>query len=200
MADTSRRDLFRILGSTAALAAGSGELSQVGAQHTHPGAEPGESLDGGPNYQPKAFTQHNFDTLKKMAEIIVPGASEAGAAEYIDFLSSRNDELSAIFHGGVAWMDHYMTKTHGADFLRASDAQRTELFDRLASSKNVTPETAPGVQFWTWARNMVVDAYYTSPAGVQDVGYMGNKALSSFSVPREAVDYAFRRSPFANKG
>ena len=46
---------------------------------------------------------------------------------------------------------------------------------------------------------MVVDAYYTSPAGVQDVGYMGNKALSSFSVPQEAVDYALRRSPFADE-
>ena len=43
---------------------------------------------------------------------------------------------------------------------------------------------------------MVVDAYYTSPAGVKDIGYMGNTAVSTFSVPKEAVDYAFSRSPF----
>jgi gluconate 2-dehydrogenase gamma chain len=200
MVDSSRRDLFRIFGATAALAGGSGELLQVEAQHTHPGAEPQTSLDGGPNYKPKTFTQHNFETLKKIAEMIVPGASEAGAAEYIDFLCSRNDDLAAIFNGGLAWVDHYMTTTHGLGFLQASDAHRTELFDKLAWSRNVTPDTAPCVQFWTWTRNIVVDAFYTSPAGVQDIGYMGNKILSSFSVPKEAVDYAVQRSPFANGG
>ena len=47
---------------------------------------------------------------------------------------------------------------------------------------------------------MVVDAYYTSPAGVKDLGYMGNGAMRVFSVPQEAVDYAIKRSPFANEG
>jgi hypothetical protein len=46
----------------------------------------------------------------------------------------------------------------------------------------------------------VVDAYYTSPAGVKDIGYMGNGAMKVFSVPQEAVDYAIKRSPFANEG
>jgi gluconate 2-dehydrogenase gamma chain len=200
MVDTSRRDLFRILGTTAAVAASSGELSLLKAQHEHAGAEAEPSLGGGPNYTPKIFSQHNFATLKTIAEMVVPGASAAGAAEYIDFLCSRNDELAAIFNGGLAWVDHYMGKAYGADFLQASDAHRTELLDKLAWSRNVTPETAPGVQFWTWTRNIVVDAYYTSPAGVQDIGFMGNKVLSSFSVPKEAVDYALRRSPFANEG
>jgi hypothetical protein len=92
-----------------------------------------------------------------------------------------------------------MRQNYGADFLRASDAQRTELLDQLAWAKNVTAATGPGVPFWTWTRNMVVDAYYTSPAGIQDIGYMGNRAMASFSVPKEAVDYALKRSPFANE-
>jgi hypothetical protein len=127
-------------------------------------------------------------------------ALEAGAAEYIDFLSSHNDELAAIFNGGFGWLDNYMQKTYGADFLSATAAQQTELLDKLAYEKNRTPETAPGVPFWTWTRNMVVDAYYTSPAGVKDLGYMGNGAMRVFSVPQEAVDYAIKRSPFAKEG
>ncbi len=62
----------------------------------------------------------------------------------------------------------------------------------------MTPELAPGIHFFAWMRNMVVDAYYTSPVGVKDVGYMGNQALSEFSVPPEALAYALKRSPFGS--
>jgi gluconate 2-dehydrogenase gamma chain len=201
MEDTSRRELFRIIGSSIVLtAAGSGVLSPALAQHVHAEIAAVKSLSGGPNYVPKKFTPHNFLTLKKLGDIIIPGASDAGAAEFIDFLSSHNDELAAIFNGGFGWLDNYMQKTYGADFLNATSAQQTELLDKLAYEKNRTPETAAGVHFWTWTRNMVVDAYYTSPAGVKDIGYMGNGAMKVFSVPQEAVDYAIKRSPFANEG
>jgi len=201
MEDTSRRELFRIIGSSLVLsAAGSGVLSPALAQHVHAEIAAVKSLSAGPNYVPKKFTRHNFLTLKKLGDIIIPGASDAGAAEFIDFLSSHNDELAAIFNGGFGWLDNYMQKTYGADFLSATAAQQTELLDKLAYEKNRTSETAPGVPFWTWTRNMVVDAYYTSPAGVKDLGYMGNGAMRIFSVPQEAVDYAVKRSPFANEG
>lgn len=201
MENTSRRELFKIIGSSLVLtAAGSGVLSPALAQHVHAEVAAVKSLGGGPNYIPKKFTRRNFQLLKKLGELIIPGASEAGAAEYIDFLSSHNEELAAIFNGGFGWLDRYMLKNYGADFLHATAGQQTELLDKLAYKKNVTPETAPGVQFWTWTRNMVVDAYYTSPAGVKDLGYMGNGAMRVFSVPQEAVDYAMKRSPFANEG
>jgi len=201
MEDTSRRELFRIIGSSLVLsAAGSGVLSPALAQHVHAEIAAVKSLSAGPNYVPKKFTRHNFLTLKKLGDIIIPGASDAGAAEFIDFLSSHNDELAAIFNGGFGWLDNYMQKTYGADFLDATVTQQTELLDKLAFEKNRTAETAPGVPFWTWTRNMVVDAYYTSPAGVKDLGYMGNGAMRIFSVPQEAVDYAVKRSPFANEG
>jgi gluconate 2-dehydrogenase gamma chain len=201
MEDTSRRELFRIIGSSLVLsAAGSGVLSPALAQHVHAEIAAVKSLSGGPNYIPKKFTRHNFLTLKTLGDIIIPGASEAGAAEFIDFLSSHNDELAAIFNGGFGWLDNYMQKIYGADFLSATAAQQTELLDKLAFEKKRTPETAPGVHFWTWTRNMIVDAYYTSPAGVKDLGYMGNGVMRAFSVPQEAIDYAIKRSPFANEG
>jgi gluconate 2-dehydrogenase gamma chain len=157
-------------------------------------------LSGGPAYHPKCFTQHNFLTLKKLADLIIPGANDAGAAEYIDFLSSNSSDLAAIFNGGFGWLDDYMGKKYGVDFLTAKAEQQTALLDLLAYRKNATPDTAHGREFWVWTRNMVVDAYYTSPAGVQDIGYLGNTAMSQFSVPKEAVDYVMKRSPFANEG
>ncbi len=204
MEDQSRRDLFKIIGSSMVLsAAGSGVLSPALAQHVHAEVAAVKSLSGGPNYAPKGFNRHYFNTLRKLADLIIPkddhsaGASDAGAAEYIDFLASRNAELLAIFNGGMAWVDGYMRKTYGSDFLTAKPDQQTALLDKLAYTKNHTPEVAAGVPFWTWVRNMVVDAYYTSPAGVKDLGFVGNGAMAVFSVPKEAVDYVMSRSPLA---
>ena len=41
---------------------------------------------------------------------------------------------------------------------------------------------------------MTVDAFYTSAAGVEALGYKGNVGMSKFEVPQEAIDYAVKRS------
>ncbi|MDE3195423.1 MAG: gluconate 2-dehydrogenase subunit 3 family protein [Acidobacteriota bacterium] len=186
--DVSRRDLFRIVGSTVVVA-------PAFAQHIHNTVAEVKSLSGGANYPPKLLTKHYFLTLRKLGDLIVPGSEDAGAAEYIDFLASRNEEIATIFNGGIGWIDEYMEKHYGSDFLSAKPQQQTALLDQLAYRKNLTPENAAGQRFFTWLRNMVVDAYYTSPAGVAAIGYMGNGAMAQFSVPQEAVDYVMKRSP-----
>ena len=71
------------------------------------------------------------------------------------------------------------------------------MLDVIAFRENDSPELGPGIQFFDWARRLVVDAYYTSPVGIKEVGYIGNSAMATFSVPQAAVDYALKRSPFA---
>jgi gluconate 2-dehydrogenase gamma chain len=68
------------------------------------------------------------------------------------------------------------------------------MLDLIAYRKNAE-ELGPGVRFFDWARMMVVDAFYTSKAGIKDVGYLGNKGMTKFEIPREAIDYALKRSP-----
>ena len=66
----------------------------------------------------------------------------------------------------------------------------------IAYQKNNSPELEPGIHFFTWVRKMVVDAYYTHPAGIAQVGYMGNSSMTTFQAPAEAIEYAIKRSPF----
>src|SRR6478735_7413191 len=108
---TSRRDLLRVLGSSMTLtASGSAVVTPAVAQLVHIALADAKSLAGGANYRPKCFTRRNFQTLRTLADIIIPGAAESGAAEFIDFLSSRNADLAAIFNGGFGWLDDYMQK------------------------------------------------------------------------------------------
>lgn len=200
--DVSRRDLFKVIGSSL-LSAELLSAQDVAAAHAAM-AMPGgaKSLNGGPAYVPRHLKPHQFKTLRHLGDLIMPAdstspaASEAGAAEFIDFLCSKNEELAAIFDGGLTWLDEFMKHKYGMDFLSSQASDQTALLDLAYGTRTGSPEVAGGREFFTWARNMVVDAYYTSPAGVKDIGYMGNTAVSVFSVPQEAVDYALKRSPF----
>ena len=54
----------------------------------------------------------------------------------------------------------------------------------------------PGVRFFNWVRRLVVDAYFTTPEGIADVGYQGNQYVRRYEVPEESLRYALERSPF----
>jgi hypothetical protein len=193
MSEVSRRSLLEAI----ALSIGAGSLSLEAAQHVHGIVAQEKAASGA--YKPKAFNAHEYKTLEKLADFIVPddehsrGAVAAGAPEWIDLLASQNPELLAIYTGGIAWLDHAMR--HETDFLSATREQQTAMLDLIAYRKNESPELGPGIKFFDWARKMVVDAYYTSPIGIKDIGYMGNTAVSKFEVPQEAIDYALKRSP-----
>ena len=199
----SRRDLLKTIGSSMVLTtAGVGVLPPVMAQHVHTAVMEIKSLDGGANYQPKYLNKHEFATMRRLSEIIIPAdehsrsAIDGGAAEYIDFLSGRSPEFAEIFTGGLGWLDGAMEKRYQSTFIVAKPEQQTAMLDLIAYRKNASAELGPGIAFFRWARNVVVDAYYTSPVGIADLGYMGNTAVSQFSVPKEALEYALKRSPF----
>jgi gluconate 2-dehydrogenase gamma chain len=199
--EISRRDVLRNIGLSLTLTtAGVGVLSAQSAQHVHKLVE--DEKAAAP-YQPKCFKPREYATLRRLAEIVVPaeegsgGALEAGAPEFIDLLASGNDELAAIYTGGFAWLDDQMLRRYSTTFLDARPEQQTAMLDLMAYRKNQSPELGPGIHFFTWARNMTVDAFFTSKIGWDYLGYMGNRAVSQFSVPAEAVEYALKRSPLA---
>jgi hypothetical protein len=178
MFDSSRRDFLRL----AAAAAGVGSLDSAAAQHVHTLAA-NDSKAG--VYQPKVFQAAEWAALAALCERIVPGASKGGAREFIDLLCSGNPDLAASWTGGLLWIAARL----GKPFDQASASEQTALLDRIAYRKNETPELSPGVRFFDLARRMTVDAYYTSPAGIAEVGYKGNAGMSEFRVPDEVLKY-----------
>ncbi|HLK49827.1 MAG TPA: gluconate 2-dehydrogenase subunit 3 family protein [Bryobacteraceae bacterium] len=192
MSSRTRRELLQRI-AAAALA---GPLASDAAQHVHQEAAKETAAAGGV-YRPQALTAHEYATLQALCELIVPGASKGHAAEFIDLLSRQNSEMAAVYTGGLAWLDHAMERSARTNFLAAKPADQTALLDRIAYRRNTTPELAAGIGFFDWVRRMTVDAYYTSSAGIQELGYLGNKGAAEFKVPQAAIDYALKRSPFA---
>jgi gluconate 2-dehydrogenase gamma chain len=196
MSEYSRRDLLR----NVALAVVSAEaISAQEGQHVHHMVATDTTAKSG-HYQPKALTAHEYATLERLTDLIIPpegkspGALAAGAAAWIDMLASENERLAAIYTGGLAWLDHAMQGRSGKNFVDASPAEQAALLDLIAYRKNDSPDLGPGISFFDWARRMTVDAFYTSKIGIEDLDYRGNTAMARYEVPVEAIQYALKRS------
>ena len=193
----SRRDALRRLG-LALMAAGT--LDRVAAGEVHHMAAEAQAGAGGA-YTPKSLTATEFRTLERLTDLIIPvengkpGALAAGAAAWIDMISSENDQLKKIYKDGLAWMDGAM-KTRGAStFVSATPEQQTALLDLIAYRQNASAELDPGIQFFTWVRRMTVDAFYTSEIGIKDIDYRGNSPQGSYPEPTEQIAYVLKRVP-----
>ena len=194
--DISRRTVVKQL-ALALTAAGSGAFNLEAARVVH--ALVGEERQAG-GYIPRGLTEEEFATVSRLAELIVPadegGGSgvDAGAPEFIDLLCSQNDDLAELYQTGLAWVDETMLDRTDARFVEATPDEQTALLDGLVEAEERRRGSLRrGVLFFTWVRRMTVDAYYTSPIGIADVGYQGNAVLTGFEVPGEALDFVNHR-------
>ncbi|MBM3737771.1 MAG: gluconate 2-dehydrogenase subunit 3 family protein [Acidobacteria bacterium] len=223
MFEIERREVIRALalGLTTI-----GTMDADAAQHVHTAT--GAEKSKGP-YRVKAFQPHEYKTIQRLAEIIVPAdevsgsALDAGAPEFIDTLAAENPQLAGIFHGGLAWLDAEMRQRYGTVFTGADTKNQTAMLDILVAAEreesarrneelvyrrsndyrqfsNYTVKRpsplGPGITFFDWVRKMTVDAFYTSPIGIKDIDFRGNKGMARYVVPKESIDWALSRSPF----
>ena len=191
----SRRHALRSIAASVTL----GGLPIEAAQHVHQEAAEQKKKAAG-IYKPRLFNAHEYKTIARLSELIIPAddlsgsALEAGAPEFIDLIASHNNELATILLGGLAWLDRRMERTHRKSFVACTAEQQLAMLDVIAYRKNADANTAAGVRFFDWMRRLTADAFYTSPIGIKDVGYVGNKGMAVFQVPAAAIDYAVKKS------
>lgn len=191
----TRREVLRNIAMAVTIAG----IPADAAQHVHTAVAEAKTKAGGV-YKPKLLNAHEYATAKRLSEIIIPAddvsgsAAEAGAPEFIDLIASHNEELGTGITGGLAWLDRAMERQTGKSFMESPVAAQTAMLDRIAYRRNSTPDLEPGIVFFDWMRRLTADAFYTSPIGVTDIGYVGNKGMTKFEVPVAALEYAVKRS------
>jgi len=139
-------------------------------------------------YAPKYFSSHQYETLTSLCDSIIPkddhsgGAVEAGAPEFIDLLTSENDQYAARLGGGLMWLDNFCVDRYGKAYLDCLPEQQKEVLDLIAFKKNVRqfPALGQGIAFFAFLRKMTCDGFYTSKIGIADLQYIGNTALPDF--------------------
>jgi gluconate 2-dehydrogenase gamma chain len=184
----SRRDVLRTL----AIGAAGGSVLQIipaqAAEYAHDAVQKEKAASLAGKYTPKYFPAHQYETLKSLSDTIIPkddhsgGAVEAGAPEFIDLLTSENEEYQLRLGGGLMWLDTYCNDNYGKPYLECAPEQQKETLDLIAYRKSAlkNPGLSQGIAFFAFLRDMTCDGFYTSKIGIADLQYIGNTSAREF--------------------
>jgi gluconate 2-dehydrogenase gamma chain len=184
----SRRDILKTL----AIGAAGGSVLQVipaeAAEYAHRLVQKEKLASPAGKYAPKYFSAHQYETLKSLCDTIIPkddhsgGAMEAGAPEFIDLLTSENEEFQVKLGGGLMWLDSFCTDRYDKAYLDCAAEQRNEALDLIAYRKNAMQNSLlnQGVAFFAFLREMTCDGFYSSKIGIADLQYIGNTSVHEF--------------------
>ncbi|MBL8239710.1 MAG: gluconate 2-dehydrogenase subunit 3 family protein [Bryobacterales bacterium] len=194
---STRRDALRKIALGLTAAGSAMELDAQQAEHVHSAVA--ADAKGG-KYKPKVFHEHEWATLTRLSELVVPAdaqsgsAVDAGAPQFIDLLCSQNQDLTVIFTGGLSWMDAEMRKRAGKEFVAASATEQTALLDAIVAAERTVREQAADTALFARAPQYKGFSDYTVKPGT-DLA----PGVRFFDWARRLIVDAFYTSPIGIK-
>ena len=203
-----RRTALKVI---AAAAAAPGVLGACETPETDPAAtaSPGRNpLAAGTKWDPdlldpvvpweRSLSEAELETLAALCDTIIPAddvspaASALGAHEFIDeWVSAPYEGMQrdrVLVRGGIVWLDNESSRRFGARFVRLTGAQRADICDDICrGADEVSEELRTPARFFDKVRDLTATAFYTTRAGMEDLGYVGNVPLPRWDPPPPEV-------------
>lgn len=203
MSDMKRRDALKLIGLMAAAPTFSFSCTGTGGEESGPAPQAVTQPDDG--YERQFFTDHEFETVRVLADLVIPAddqsgsATDAGVPRFMDFVMTDEKlggreamkERQTAMRGGLAWLDYQCRQRFDALFVDCTDAQRRELLDLIAWPEQAPPGMEPGVAFFNSFRDLTASGFFSSKMGVEDLGYVGNESVAEWTgCPDEVLQNA----------
>jgi len=127
------------------------------------------------------------------AEGGAPSATQAGVVDFLDEWVSapypRQREDRALLLSGLSWLDAEAGRRYAKGFAALSTTEQRAICDDICYLPRARAEHAEAARFFARYRDLTAGAYYSTPVGRQDLGYVGNVPLRSFEgPPRELLE------------
>jgi hypothetical protein len=167
-----RRDVLRLLATGTALQLAPGKLFALAREARALLAD---------QKSPRTLNPHQYETVKVMAELIIPrtdtpGATDVGVADFIDLILTEwyEDAERARFLNGVADVDSRSNNLFGKDFVDCASNQQGQILVDLAQRMMEEAGPARGFMmgdsdahpnFYLMFRRLTLTGYYTSETG-----------------------------------
>jgi len=193
-----RRESLKLL-ALALSATAPGALTAAGCRWTASDAEraarEAEEARARGDFSPHFFTDEEYGTVRILADMIIPAddrsgsATEVGAPEFMDFIVTDMPDMQDPMRQGLAWLNDWSRERFGASFAACSDAQRVELVDAIAWPEDADPALQDGVNFFNFFRDLTASGFWTTEAGMADLGYMGNVFVAEWTgAPKSEIE------------
>src|SRR5215510_230460 len=178
--DIQRREILRVMG-VAAVAAHFPGFARWACAAAHPTAEPAPVRPAA--YTPQFFQGAEYKVIERLADLCIPsdetpGAREAGAAEFVDFMVAHDQEQQQPMRNGLAWLQARCQRSFARDFLDLTAQQQVSVLEPLAYRAKYREGEESGREFFRRVRELTVMGFYTSKIGYQE---LDNPALRFYS-------------------
>jgi len=119
-----------------------------------------------------------------------PSASSLGVHDFIDeWISSPYQDQAGdrrLILKGLAHLDEDAKKRNTDSFVKLDSGSQIEICREMAIIAKQDRKTFPG-SFFLRLRDLVAGGYYTTPSGMQAIGYRGNVAMAEWNGPPPEV-------------
>jgi hypothetical protein len=151
-----------------------------------------------PDWKPEFLEAHEFATLGILCARIVPGSEKAQTDRFIDSrLAVESLDAQSRFMTALGALDGASTARFARPLKSLSEAEQVEVLTSAASGE-------PGQKDWVWTpgtpvvkpeegpevitlrdhldhvKGWIVGSYYSSEAGLKELGYTGRMFFDSF--------------------
>jgi len=178
--DIRRRELLRAIG-VALVASHYPAFVKWAYAGAHESDEPAPPRPQ--TYTPQFFSSEDFARIERLAELIIPsdetpGAREAGAAEFIDFMVAHDTEQQQPMRNGLAWLHEQSARRFAHPFLDLSEAQQVSLLEPLAYEAKYREGEEVGREFFRRVKELTLMGFYSSEIGYRE---LDNPALRFYA-------------------
>jgi len=130
------------------------------------------------SYTPVFFNATEYALVELLCALIIPsdetpGAREAGVAEFVDLMVSRDAALQPRFRAGLRWLEAHSRKLRGKPFASLAPEQQITTLESLAYKRKFRPGEEPGREFFDLIREYAVMGFYTSEVGLKQLDFPG---------------------------
>ena len=139
---------------------------------------------------PRKLSAGELATLAVLCDTIIPADAVSPSASAVGVPAWINEYVSAPYdgqqrdlirvRGGLAWLDRESTQRFGKPFRQATPAERSAICDDICYLPDAKPEFQAAARCFDLIRDLSATGFYSTAAGMKDIGYIGNVALPKF--------------------
>jgi len=146
---------------------------------------------------PLTFTESQRRTAAALCAFIIPAeetspsAASLGVHDFIDeWISAPYPDQQRdrpVILAGLGWIDDEARRRFGRGLAELDEKQMAAIGDDLCHAPEAKPAFAEAARFFARFRDLAAGGYYTTPAGMKDIGYVGNAPQAEYKGPPPEV-------------
>ncbi len=138
---------------------------------------------------PLTLTPAQLSLLALLSDIIVPAEGQSPSASAVQvptvidewvsapYPDQQQDRLTVL--SALAWLDDEAALRFSQRFTALAAPQQLAIVDDIAHDTEQTPRQFQRIaKAFARLRNLVLAAYFCTPEGMEDIGYLGNVAIA----------------------